>query len=105
MGQLVDAGENTSYLWDTSGINAKTKISITATDGSYNVSKVSGEFIIDNNNVTLTIENYYHAASSAFVTNTTGLIHGRVSGIDSKIVNISLDRTDYTLTESPIGRI
>lgn len=103
--KLSDTGENTSYLWNTAGINAKTKINITATDGTYNVSNVSGEFTVDNNNVTLSIENYYHSASLAFVANTTGFIHGRVNGIDSKVTSISINRTNYTLTGSPIGRI
>lgn len=77
--KLADVDENTSYLWDTSGINGKTKLNITATDGTYNVSGISGEFTIDNNNVTLTIENYYHPPSDAYVTNTTGFIHGWVA--------------------------
>ena len=105
--KLSDVGTNTSYLWNTVNValNGTTKIKVNVTDGVHNVSELSDAFIIDNTKVLIFIDNYYHPPSHAYIVNTTPVVLGRVSGINSKIAAITVNNTNFTLTQIPVGHV
>ncbi len=89
-----------SYIWDTTGFSGYTKIKIDATDGIYSATKLSDVFIVDNEGVVLEISNY-REPGGAYLTTANPVIRGVVDAAPSSVSQISINSSDFNLTQDP----
>jgi hypothetical protein len=92
-----------SFLWDTTGWSGYTRIKVEATDGTYTVSELSNDFVIDNEGVLIELKNYI--AGGSYLTARNPVIRGVVEGTLTNINQININSSDFNLTVSPISTL